>query len=249
MEDLLGPHNVTKLPGVSGLPGQTEVMAALVHLVRHAEIENTGHAVAGSLPGFELSPHGLDQARRVGRYLGPRAVVAIWASPLERALRTAEEIAARSGVPVRVDPGLTEWSLMERWQGRSWATIREDSPGEVEAYLGHPEDLEFGDETLHALADRVAEVARRLDAEHPHGDVVIVSHQDPIQAARLRLTGSDLANLHEDKPGHGSVVTLRPGVAWVEETIWSPGETPGLGNRSDLRVVGVGSAPAPPTTA
>jgi probable phosphoglycerate mutase len=224
-------------------------MAALVHLVRHAEIDNPEHLVAGSLPGFELSPHGLEQAKRVGRYLGPRAVVAIWSSPLEQALRTAEEIAGRSGVPVRVDEGLREWELMDRWQGRPWATISEEFPAEIETYLDDPRDIDVSGETLEHLAGRVVDVARRLDAGHPHGDVVVVSHQDPIQAARLFLTGSDLARLHEDRPGHGAVITLRPGAAWIEETIWSPGETAGQGTRSGLRLVGVGARQAPPTTA
>lgn len=224
-------------------------MAALVHLVRDAEIDNPEHLVTGSMSGFELSPHGLDQAKRAGRYLGPRAVVAIWSSPLERALRTAEEIAARSGVPVRVHHDLREWELMERWQGRPWAGLAEDFPGEVDAYLEHPHDLAFTDETLHQVAGRVADVARRLDAGHPHGDVVMVSHQDCIQAARLHLTGSDLAGLHQDRPGHGSVITLRPGAAWVEETVWSSGDTSGSDRRPGLRLVGARARPAPSTTA
>ena len=95
-------------------------MAALVHLVRHAEVDNPAHLVYADLPGFGLSPHGIEQARRVGRYLGPRPVVAIWSSPLERALRTAEEIASRTGVPVKVDPGLTEWAVIGRWKGHAW---------------------------------------------------------------------------------------------------------------------------------
>lgn len=223
-------------------------MAALVHLVRHAELDNPNHLVAGSLPGFGLSPHGLDQARRVGRYLGPRAVVAIWSSPLESALRTAEEIAARSGVPVRVDEDLREWELLERWRGNAWASLQEQFPGEMDAYLSHPQHLPFSPETLGRLADRVGEVARRLDAEHPHGDVVMVSHQDPIRAARLRLTGSDVSSLHDDTLAHGSVVTLRPGVTWVEETVWDPSAKAGLGDRSDLRVVSVVAA-GPPNTA
>lgn len=223
-------------------------MAALVHLVRHAELDNPNHLVAGSLPGFGLSPHGLDQARRVGRYLGPRAVVAIWSSPLENALRTAEEIAARSGVPVRVDEDLREWGLLERWRGHAWASLQEHFPGEMDAYLSHPQHLPFSPETLGRLADRVGEVARRLDAEHPHGDVVVVSHQDPIRAARLRLTGSDVGGLHDDTLAHGSVVTLRPGVTWVEETVWDPSAKAGLGDRSDLRVVSVVAA-GPPNTA
>lgn len=224
-------------------------MAALVHLVRHAEVDNPQHLVYGSLSGFGLSPHGLDQARRVGRYLGPRPVVAIWSSPLERALRTAEEIAARSGVPVRVDQDLTEWTLTERWKGHVWGAVSEAFPGELEAYLEHPERLEFVDETLDNLAERMASVARRLDEEHPHGDVVIVSHQDSIQAARLRLIGSDLSTLHENKPGNGAVVTLRPGSVWKEETVWEPGESPRFGEKSDLRLVSPGEGPNTPTSA
>lgn len=224
-------------------------MAALVHLVCHAEVDNPDHLVEGTMTGFGLSPHGLDQARRVGRYLGPRAVVAIWSSPLEHSLRTAEEIAARSVVPVRVDDGLKEWAITERWQGHSWTSLPDAFPGELEAYLEHPHRLDFIDEAITDLADRVSQVARRLDAEHPHGDIVIVSHQDPIQAARLRLTGSDLATLHTGKPRNGSVITLRPGVSWAEETVWEPGDSPGFGEKSDLRVVSSPEPPPAPTSA
>lgn len=224
-------------------------MAALVHLVRHGEVSNPDQVVYGSLPVFGLSTLGVEQARKVGRYLGPRAVVAIWSSPLERSLRTAEEIAARSGVPVRVDADLTEWTTIDRWRGHPWGEIPAKFPGELEAYLEHPHSLAFGDETLDQLADRMAGVARRLDAVHPHGDVVIVSHQDPIQAARLRLIGAPIAQLHSDKPGHGAVVTLRPGTTWTEETVWSPGDTPGFGEKADLRAVSSGKDPEDPTSA
>lgn len=218
-------------------------MAALVHIVRHAEVDNPDHLVCGSITGFGLSPHGLEQARRVGRYLGPRPVVAIWSSPLERSLRTAEEIAARSGVPVRVDPDLTAWTIKTRWQGHPWNTISERFPGELEAYLQHPTELDFADETLADVADRAAAVARRLDSEHPHGDVVIVSHEGPIQAGRLRLIGSQLDTFHTEKPEYGSVVTLRPGSTWLEETVWDPGTSPRFGQKSELRVVAATDGP------
>lgn len=224
-------------------------MAALVHLVRHGEVTNPDNLVYGSLPGFGLSTLGLEQARKVGRYLGPRPIVAIWSSPLERSLRTAEEIAARSGIPVRVDSNLTEWALSERWKGHPWASLSTSFPGELEAYLDHPDNLGFSPESLEALATRMAEVSRKLDAEHPHGDVVLVSHQDPIQAARLRLTGSSIAGIHIDKPGHAAVVTLRPGDAWREETVWNPTDSPGFGDKTALRAVGDDRSPSPPTSA
>lgn len=225
-------------------------MAALVHLVCHADVDNPENKVEGALTGFGLSPHGLDQARRVGRYLGPRALVAIWSSPMEHSLRTAEEIAARSGVPVRVDEDLREWSIARRWEGHPWATISTAFPGELEAYLEHPEDIDFVDETLSDVAERVARVARRLDAEHPHGDVVIVSHQDPIQAARLLLTGMGLERLQEDKPQRSAVVTLRAGVTWSEEIVWRPGDSPDFGRKPELRAVGSSApSPTPPSSA
>lgn len=224
-------------------------MAALVHLVRHAEVDNPDHLVCGSLPGFDLSPHGLEQARRVGRYLGPRPVVAIWSSPLQRALRTAEEIAARSGVPVRVHPDLTDWSLMDRWRGHAWNSISNLFPGELEAYLDDPQHLDFIDEQLGEIAERASAVARALDEEHPHGDVVVVSHQDVVQAARLHLTGTSLRSLHDEKPPNGGVVTLRPGATWHEQTSWGPGDTPRFGERTGLRMVTTAGTPEGPSPA
>lgn len=223
-------------------------MAVFVHLVQHAEVDNPDHLVCGSMPGFDLSPHGLEQARRVGRYLGPRPIVAIWSSPQQRSLRTAEEIAARSGVPVRVHNDLRDWSITERWKGNPWNTISTRFPGEMDAYLNHPTQLPFADEQLEDLAVRVGDVARALDTDHPHGDVVVVSHQDCIQAARLALTGSSWDRFHTNRPTDGSVITLRPGQTWVEEASWGPSDTPRFGERSSLRVVTAG-APEGPTSA
>ena len=224
-------------------------MAVLVHLVRHGEVDNPQHLVYGSMPGFGLSPHGLEQARRVGRYLGPRAIVAIWSSPLEPALRTAEEIAARSGVPVRVDDDLRDWEITDRWKGHPWGSVPAVFPGELEIYLDSPQAVDFAEESIDQVADRLAAVARRLDTTHPHGDVVIVSHQDPIQAGRLRLVGSGLDKLHDATPTYGTVITLRPGTTWREETVWEPTESPRFGEKSDLRVVAAGEGPQRPTSA
>lgn len=225
------------------------LMAALVHLIQHAEVDNPDHLVTGSMPGFDLSPHGLEQARRVGRYLGPRPIVAIWSSPQQRALRTAEEIAARSTVPVRVHPDLTHWELSERWKGHPWGSIPSRFPGEMEAYLDHPTRLDFIDEQITDVAERVSSVARHLEQEHPHGDIIIVSHQDAIQAARLHLTGTGLESLHENRPTDGAVITLRPGQAWREETSWDPGDRPRFGEKSDLRVVTTSGSPDGPSSA
>lgn len=197
-------------------------MATRVHLVRHAEVHNPEHVVYASLGGYGLSSAGEEQAAAVARYIGRQPVVGVWSSPLERALRTAEPIAHRVGQPVRVETDLTEWALMDRWSGVVWEDLPERFPGELEAFLETPTDLPFSPESLTEMADRIAGVVRHLDETHPHGDLVIVTHQAPIRAGILKLTGTELGSFWDDKPVHTSVTTLRSGLPWQVETVWAP---------------------------
>jgi broad specificity phosphatase PhoE len=197
-------------------------MASMVHLTRHGEVENPQHLVYADLPGFRLSERGRVEAKEIARYLSSSPIVAVWSSPLERAIATAQAIAARHQLPVRIDQELTEWRLSGRWSGIAWDDLPARLPGELEAYLAHPWDLNFTPETLSELADRIGGVAQRLAERHPEGDVVIVGHQDPLHAARLRLTGADHRLQKQSKPGHGSVVSLRPGAPWTELAVWEP---------------------------
>ncbi len=194
----------------------------MVHLVRHGEVDNPRHLVYADLPGFGLSELGSIQAKQAARYLASRPVVAVWSSPLERAIETAQAIAARHQLPVRIDDALTEWLLSARWSGIRWEDLPERMPGELEAYLARPWDLDFSPETLEELAGRIAGVAGRLADLYPGGDVVIVGHQDPIQAARLRLTGTDHRRHQQGKPSHAAVISLRPGTPWEELALWEP---------------------------
>lgn len=196
--------------------------AEMVHLVRHGEVHNPQHLVYASLPGFRLSPLGVQQTRRAGRYLAGRPLRAVWSSPLERALQTAETLAAPHRLEVRVLPGLVEWKLMDRWAGHRWEHLPELFPGEVEAYLRRPSDLAFGPESLRKLAERIATAVRRASATVSGGEIAVVGHQDPLQAGRLLLTGRSLEELFRDRPQHCSVITLRPGEPWTEVGMWSP---------------------------
>ncbi len=197
-------------------------MAALVHLVRHGEVHNPKHIVYGRLPHYGLSERGLEQARDAARYLSARPIVAVWSSPLQRALETAAEIAARHTLPIRVEEELTEWRMADDWQGYVWEELPEKRPGELEAYLAHPWDLPFAAEPLHELAVRMTTAIRSLHERHPEGDIVVVSHQDPIQAARLRLTGRDPHTQHDDKPQHATVYSLQPATGWEEVAAYTP---------------------------
>lgn len=197
-------------------------MASKVHVVRHGEVHNPENVVYASLPGFGLSQRGHQEARLAARYLGSQPVVAVWSSPLQRAMETAAAIAQRFGVAVQVTSSLSEWKMADSWAGIPWDDLPTRRPGQVETYLQAPLDLAIPPENLTQLAARMASTVMELNRLHPHGDIVVVSHQDPVQAARLALTGRSLDGLHQDKPRHASVVTLVPGTPWTELTMWSP---------------------------
>jgi broad specificity phosphatase PhoE len=193
----------------------------LTHLVRHGEVLNPDHLVYADLDGFGLSDLGRCQAAAAADRLPAQAVIV--SSPLQRAMETAAIIADVAGSPVLVDARLTEWRLGRRWAGHAWEELDAAFPGERVAYLEHPERLAFTEESLAEIADRMAE-AIRLHRSTTAGALVVVSHQDPIQAARLALTGRPLVDLHLDKPGHAAIVTLHDTgrTDWTELEMWAP---------------------------
>jgi broad specificity phosphatase PhoE len=199
-------------------------MARRIHLLRHAETHNPDHVVYAMLPGFGLTDQGRRQAKQAARYLGSQPVVAVWSSPAERAMETSAIVAGRFGLPVLIDERLREWGLADRWSGICWEDLGERMPGELEAYLEDPTDLPFSPESLAELTARITGAVTSIHGRHPEGDVVVVSHQDPVQAARLAFCGRPPSDLWDDKPRHAEVVTLQPGTPWRELTRWAPEE-------------------------
>jgi broad specificity phosphatase PhoE len=193
-----------------------------LHLIRHGEVENPDRLVYADMPGFGLSERGRAEAAAAAEFLATIPITALCSSPLQRAQETAAVIAERCGVEIVTVDDLTEWLLARRWKGVPWDDLPAVFPGEVEAYLEHPTDLPFAEESIEALGRRVAAAVAAVAADHPGEHVAIVSHQDPIQAGRLILRDLPLTELHLERPGHCHVLTLLPGEPWVETGYWVP---------------------------
>lgn len=117
---------------------------------------------------------------------GPRRdVVAVVASPLERAQETAAPIAAAFGLEVRTDPRLIE--AENHFQGMTFG-VGDGSLRHPQhwPYLRNPFRPSWG-EAYQGQADRVlAAVADARDLARGH-EVVLVSHQLPVWVTRLSL--------------------------------------------------------------
>ena len=197
-------------------------MASKVYLVRHGEVHNPDGLVYADLPGFGLSARGRRQALWAGEFLASRPIGAVYTSPLDRAIQTASAITPPHHLDYETAPALTEWALLRRWRGLAWAELDHHRPGELSAYLTHPLEMGFAPESVEELAARIGGTISALAGRHPDGQIVVVSHQDPIQTARLHLTGRPLERLHDQKPRHCEVITLVPGNPWRETARITP---------------------------
>lgn len=197
-------------------------MASVVHLVRHGEVENPDGLVYAHLAGFGLSDGGRRQATWASTHLAAHPITAVYSSPLDRARQTALVIARQHGLEPLLLPEVTEWDLMTRWAGVPWADLDIHFPGELSAYLERPLDLDFAPESVPELALRIERAVDTVADRHPEQEIVVVSHQDPIQAARLQMTGQDLGRLHHDKPRHCEVISLSRSEGWRQASRIAP---------------------------
>jgi broad specificity phosphatase PhoE len=161
-----------------------------VHLVRHGEVYNPDGVLYGRLPGFHLSDKGRQQAIAVADALADRDIVAVIASPLQRAQETAAPIAARHDLPVDTDPDLIESTNVLEGRGISpgdgaWRDPR------VWWHLRNPFTPSWG-EPYRQIADRMVTAVDKARARAAGHEAVCVSHQLPVWTARLHLTGKPL---------------------------------------------------------
>jgi probable phosphoglycerate mutase len=160
------------------------------------------------MAGWNLSEDGRRQARAAAERLAAESVAAVYTSPLERAVQTAEIIAEACEAPMHVRDELTEAALAARWEGMRWREVRVRRLREWMTYLRRPLEMKDVPETLAALAERMAAALRALARAHAGETIVAVSHGDPIRAGVLALTGGDPGALHSLRVPTGGIVTL-----------------------------------------
>lgn len=136
-------------------------------------------------------------AERVAR-LGP--IDAIVSSPLARARDTAEAVAARVGVSVRVLDDLTETDFGS-WEGLTFAEVSARDGDAHRRWMGDTSIAPPDGESFDAVRARVERALATVRREHAGQTVVVVSHVTPIKTLLqlgLDVGPSILYRLHLD---------------------------------------------------
>jgi probable phosphoglycerate mutase len=150
-------------------------------LIRHGANDWVHGRLAGWTPGVHLNEEGRRQAAALAARLALLPIDALYTSPLERTVETAQAIAGPRGLPLRLVEGLGEVRYGE-WQGAELKELYKHQlwPG-VQFY---PSGTRFpGGETLGEAQVRMVATLDALRAQHPKGVIAIVSHADIIKLA------------------------------------------------------------------
>jgi len=137
-----------------------------------------------------LAGEGLAQARVTADRLARQPLNAVYSSPLQRALQTAEMIAAPHGLAVQPLPGLTSMNY-GKWAGLLRAEVAQRWPEEFAAWRRDPFSAQIpGGENIADLRDRAMAALRTTIAQHADGETaLLVTHQVVTRVLACTLAG------------------------------------------------------------
>ncbi len=192
-------------------------MPLTLYLIRHGEIEGSAFRKYTGSIDVVLSKNGIEQIKVVSTFFNdillhkPETIRskisldtekdtqqqaesgllldAIYASPLKRALDSAEIIAA----PYRIKPfifkGLREMSF-GKWEGMTFDSIKQQYPEAFNAWTNNPfKNRPVGGESIKEVSERVINVLHQVLSRHSSGNIAIVAHGGVNRVILCHLTG------------------------------------------------------------
>lgn len=157
-------------------------------LLRHGQTEWNAAGRAQGQADVPLDPVGVQQAERAAERLVVLEPAFVWSSDLSRARRTAEIVAARSGVALHVDARFREYDTGVR-QGLTLDEFARDHP-DLHTKLVRGEDFEGAGEGHHDVEARFVPALREAMEVLEEGQTgVIVSHGAALRTATCAVFG------------------------------------------------------------
>ncbi len=176
-------------------------------LIRHGENEWVDKGrLAGRTPRVHLNEKGQAQAAALVEYLRRQPIHAIYSSPLERCMETAQPLADARGLPVSVEDGLIEVDYGEWMAGE----LKELSKRpEWHAVQHHPSVFRFpGGESLREVQHRAVGVMEKLRIAHPRQVIALFSHGDVIRTLTAHCAGTALDLFQRIHIATGSITVV-----------------------------------------
>ena len=153
---------------------------AIILLIRHGENDWVGKKLAGRLPGVHLNQNGRNQAEGLAATLINLPIKAIYSSPLERALETAQPLAQIKKMEISICENLSEINFGD-WQGKTIKQMRRLKLWET--VQNHPSQMQFPNgESFMGAQKRLVDCITKFSENLESSDLVACfSHSDAIR--------------------------------------------------------------------
>lgn len=160
-------------------------------LIRHGENDWVGsNRLAGRTPGVYLNDKGVQQAQALADLLCEQPIQAVFSSPLERCMQTAEPLAQRFGLPVMSEEGVIEVDYGE-WRGQNLKDLAKEPAWKMVQH--YPSSFRFPNgETLQEVQHRAVATLNQIHQAHPNQTVAIFSHGDVIRTTLAYYLGTHI---------------------------------------------------------
>ncbi len=177
-------------------------------LIRHGDNDYLAkNRLPGHTPGIHLNKHGREQAEELCRSLSHIPIKAIYASPLERAIETAEPLAKSLGIKIKIRSGLIDADVGE-WEGRFWKVLRRTRFWKV--IQETPSQFQFpGGESFVQVQKRITASLDAIVKSQPDELIAVFFHADPIKLAVAHYIGLPLDNFQRLSSSTGSVSIMK----------------------------------------
>ena len=162
-----------------------------VLLVRHGATSRTAEDRFSGAAGVDLSEEGRNQARCLAERLAKVPIRAVFASPMSRALETAQIAVGQRQLPIEQRDGLREISH-GHWEGITRREVEQRYPEEYSSWEADPFTFapEGGESGVAVLA-RALPVLREIVVQYAEDTVLVVSHKATLRLLIASLLGFD----------------------------------------------------------
>jgi probable phosphomutase (TIGR03848 family) len=162
----------------------------LVLFIRHGQAEFKPGHLYGWTPGVHLSSAGVEEVKRLSERLEGVKIKALYSSPLERCMETAEAIVAGRRLDIEIVDDLGEVQY-GKWQGKAYKNLIKTPLWRTIQTV--PSQATFpGGESILELQRRGVAAVERIRSQHRRGIIAIVSHADMIKAIVAHYFGMHL---------------------------------------------------------
>ncbi len=162
-------------------------------LVRHGETEYNILETFRGRVDIPLNETGLRQSQLLGQYLRREKIAIVYSGPLQRAVKTAEAIAAPHKLKVNIVANLDDIDCGQ-WQGLTLSEVKKKYSEVYQDWLDMPEQVKIpGGESLEDVRKRALPFVQDAITRCGEGKIVLVSHRvvcKVLICALLRLDNS-----------------------------------------------------------